>query len=328
MSIVSETVLAYLPSKRKQTPSGWLSFSAPCCIHNGESQDTKQRGGFIENGDGVSYHCFNCGFKASWQPGRTLNYKMRKLLRWLNVTDDEITKLSLEVLRLSEGVEAAHHTVVLPTFETVQFPEGTIEIIEDPCATSNYEAVLDYMRKRNLQLDDGYKYFWCNNPVYKRRLIVPFYYESRLVGWTARIVDSDRNPRYLMETQPGFVYGIDQQQDYNKVYCVVTEGPIDANHIEGVSINGSEISQQQALIINRLNKEVVVVPDRDSKGKALVEQAIELGWQVSLPEWDNDIKDVSDCVARYGKLYALYSIISAAESSPLKIRLRTKKWFS
>lgn len=327
MSIVSETVLAYLPSKRKQTPSGWISFNAPCCVHNGESQDTKQRGGFIENGDGISYHCFNCGFKASWQPGRTLNYKMRKLLRWLNVTDDEINKLSLDVLRLSEGVETKQHAVALPKFETLQFPDGTVELVDDPSASDNYKDVLQYMRQRQLWLDNGYKYFWCNSPIYKRRLIVPFYYESRLVGWTARVIDSDRNPRYLMETQPGFVYGIDEQRP-QKIFCIVTEGPIDANHIDGVSIMGSEISDQQALIINRLNKDVIVIPDRDSKGKAMVEQAIELGWQVSLPDWDSDIKDVSDCVAKHGRLYALYSIVSAAESSPLKIRLRTKKWFT
>lgn len=326
MSIVSDVLTTYLPAKRKTTPSGWCSFNAPCCIHNGETQDTKQRGGLIENGDGVSYHCFNCGFKASWQPGRTLNYKMRKLLRWLNAPDEVINKLSLEVLRISEGVESGKHLVTLPKFETVQFPEGTVEIVEDPCAEGDYQAVLDYMRTRNLQLDDGYRYYWCNNLVYKRRLIVPFYYESRLVGWTARAIDSDRNPRYLLETQPGFVYGLDEQRP-NKVFCIVTEGPIDANHIEGVSIMGSEISEQQALLINRLNRDIIVVPDRDSNGKKLAEQAIELGWQVSLPDWNHNCKDISDAVAEYGRLYTLYSVASAAESSPLKIRLRMKKWF-
>jgi hypothetical protein len=326
MSIVSDTLTTYLPAKRKNTPSGWCSFNAPCCIHNGETQDTKQRGGLIENGEGISYHCFNCGFKASWQPGRTLNYKMRKLLRWLNAPDEVINKLSLEVLRISEGVESKQHSLTLPKFETVQFPEGTVEIVEDPCAEGDYQAVLDYMRTRNLQLDDGYRYYWCNNLVYKRRLIVPFYYESRLVGWTARTIDSDRNPRYMLETQPGFVYGLDEQRP-NKVFCIVTEGPIDANHVEGVSIMGSEISEQQALLINRLNKDIIVVPDRDSNGKKLAEQAIELGWQVSLPEWNHNCKDISDAVAEYGRLYTLYSVANAAESSPLKIRLRMKKWF-
>jgi len=326
MSIVAETVLSYLPAKRKTTPSGWISFNAPCCIHNGETADNKQRGGLIENGDGVSYHCFNCGFKASWQPGRTINYKMRKLLRYLNVPDSEINKLSLDVLRISEGAEITQHNVTLPKFETVKFPEGTFEIKDDPCAEGDYLAVLDYMQKRKLYLDDGYKYYWCNNPIYKRRLIVPFYYESRLVGWTARVVDSDRNPRYLMETQPGFVFGLDEQRP-QKIFCIVTEGPIDAIQIEGVSIMGSEISEQQAMIINRLNRDVIVVPDRDSKGKALAEQSMELGWQVSMPDWESDIKDISDAVERYGRLYTLYSIANAAESSHLKIKLRIKKWF-
>ena len=46
-----------------------------------------------------------------------------------------------------------------------------------------------------------------------------------------------------------------------------------------------------------------------------------------MPEWDQDINDVGDCVDKYGRLYALYSIASAAETSPLKIRLGAKKWF-
>ena len=92
MSIVAETVLTYLPPKRKKTPSGWISFNAPCCQHNGQSVDTRQRGGIIQEGDNVSYHCFNCGFKASWQPGRNLSYKFRNLLKWLNAPDDVINK--------------------------------------------------------------------------------------------------------------------------------------------------------------------------------------------------------------------------------------------
>lgn len=327
MSIVSDTLVSYLPAKRKTTPGGWISFSGPCCVHNGETQDTKQRAGLIENGEGVSVHCFNCGFKANWQPGRTLNYKMRKFLSWLNVPDNEINKLSLEVLRISEGVETSEHSITLPKFETKTLPEGTVEITDDPCATGDCEAVMKYMQERNLYLDDGYRYFWCNNPVYKRRLIVPFYYESKLVGWTARAIDPDRNPRYLMETQPGFVYGLDEQRP-QKIFCIVTEGPIDANHIEGVSIMGSEISKQQALLINRLNRDIIVVPDRDSKGRALAEQAIELGWSVSMPEWNKDCKDISNAVDQYGRLYTLYSIWSAAETSPLKIRLQAKKWFN
>jgi hypothetical protein len=46
-----------------------------------------------------------------------------------------------------------------------------------------------------------------------------------------------------------------------------------------------------------------------------------------MPDWESDIKDISDAVERYGRLYTLYSIANAAESSHLKIKLRMKKWF-
>ena len=73
MSIVSDILALYLPAKRKTTPSGWTSFNAPCCVHNNENADTRGRGGVIYEGDNVSYHCFNCGFKASWQHGSNLS---------------------------------------------------------------------------------------------------------------------------------------------------------------------------------------------------------------------------------------------------------------
>ena len=82
MNIVFDALQIYLPAKRKQTPSGWLAFNAPCCEHNGTTPDTRQRGGLIANADeGVSFHCFNCGFKTSWRNGRKLSFKMKKFMR-------------------------------------------------------------------------------------------------------------------------------------------------------------------------------------------------------------------------------------------------------
>ena len=117
MSIVYETLSLHLPHKRKTTPSGWLSFNAPCCVHNGTSADTRQRGGIkTGEGGGVSYHCFNCGFTASWMPGRRITYKMKRLMQWLNVPDDTITKISLQVLE-TEKLDNEQQ-LILPKFVT------------------------------------------------------------------------------------------------------------------------------------------------------------------------------------------------------------------
>ena len=326
MSIVSDTITAHLPGKRKTTPSGWTSFNAPCCHHNGDSADKRGRGGLISEGDTVSYHCFNCGYKASWQPGRPVSYKLRKLLQWLNCSDDTITKLTFDVMRINEGVEVAERKIELPTFETVPLPPDAVKITDIKDFNKFSMAILEYMSSRQLNLDDT-DYYWSPSLAYRDRLIIPFYYEKRIVGWTARTVAADKKPKYLTETQPGFVYGLDEQ-GYNKVFVILCEGQVDAIHVDGCALGGSEINDAQALLLNRLNKDVIVVPDRDKAGSKLVGQALELGWHVSLPDWDLDINDVGDAVQRYGRLYTLYSIANAAESGTLKIRLKAKKWFT
>ena len=325
MSIVSDTITAHLPAKRKTTPSGWTSFNAPCCQHNGNTADTRGRGGLISEGDTVSYHCFNCGYKASWQPGRPVSQKLRKLLQWMNCSDDDITRLTFDVMRLNEGVEVAERKIELPTFETVPLPPDAVKIADITEFNKFSIAIVEYMAQRGLNLDDT-DYYWSPSLAYRDRLIIPFYYEKRIVGWTARTVAADKKPKYLTETQPGFVYGLDEQ-GYNKVFAIVCEGQVDAIHVEGCALGGSEINDAQALLINKLNKDILVVPDRDPAGSKLVEQAIERGWGVSMPEWSQEINDIGDAVDKYGRLYTLYSIASAAETSPLKIRLRAKKWF-
>jgi hypothetical protein len=325
MSIVSDTITAHLPSKRKTTPSGWTSFNAPCCQHNGNTADTRGRGGLISEGDTVSYHCFNCGYKASWQPGRAVSVKLRKLLQWLNCSDDTITKLTFDVMRINEGVQVAERKIEIPTFETVPLPPDAVKIKDITEFNKFSMAILEYIATRNLDLDDT-DYYWCPSLAYRDRLIIPFYYEKRIIGWTARTITADKKPKYMNEQQPGFVYGLDKQT-YDKEFAILVEGPMDAIHIDGCALGGSEINDAQALLLDRLGKEIVVVPDRDHAGKKLVEDAISRGWGVSMPEWDQDINDVGDCVDKYGRLYTLYSIASAAETSPLKIRLRAKKWF-
>ena len=327
MSIVFDTLTQYLPPKRKTTPSGWTSFNAPCCIHNGDSADKRQRGGLISNGDdGVSYHCFNCGFKCSWQPGRNLSGKMRRLLQWLNAPDDTINKLALTVMQENEGIQTTQQLVELPTFKTVPLPDDAIKIADITEFNKYSLAILEYMSARGLNLDDT-DYYWSPSLGYRDRLIIPFYYEKRIVGWTARTVTADKQPKYMSEQQPGFVYGLDEQ-GYNKVFCIVCEGPMDAIHIDGTALLGSEVKDQQAMLINKVGKQIIVVPDRDQAGAKLIDQAIELGWSVSLPEWTDDINDIGDAVAKYGRLYTLYSIVNNAESNELKIRLRSKKWLS
>lgn len=320
MSLVIDTVRTFLPPKRKSTPSGWISFNAVCCHHNHNSMDTRQRGGIMIN-EGVSYHCFNCGFKTSWQPGRIITAKFRKLMHWLNVPDDLITKCSLEALRLKENSSYETKSNLLPKFIDKVLPPDSIRI--DPSSgIEEINLAVSYLESRGLTYKD-YDWYW--SPMYANRLIIPFYYQNNLVGFTARLLREGK-PKYISEQQPGYVFNVDRQA-LNRKYVIVCEGPLDAISIDSVALLGSEISIHQSLLINQLQKEVIVLPDRDQAGEKLVKQAIELGYSVSFPEWDDDIKDANDAVNRYGKLYTLYSIINSKQSNKIKIELFSKKWF-
>lgn len=326
MNIVQDVITLHLPSQQKVTPSGWTSFNAPCCHHNGTSADTRQRGGIIKGSDGeVSYHCFNCGFKTGWQPGRNISYKLRQLLQWLNVPDDTINKLALEVMRSNEGIQVKEFTYDLPEFTSVQLPPNAEKIIDIAEPPKHLASIFEYMHSRQLNTDD-YTFYWSADLAFRDRLIIPFYYKGNIVGWTGRTIQADKKPKYLSEQQPGYCFNLDNQTD-NKVFAIVCEGVVDAIHVDGIGLLGSELSEQQALLINQLNKQVIVVPDRDKAGKKLVSAAIEQGWSVSMPNWDDDISDIADAVERYGKIYTLYSIATQAESYAVKIKLKEKKWF-
>jgi hypothetical protein len=319
MSLIADTLLAYLPAKKKHTPSGWISFNAPCC------DDKRQRGGFIINGgDAVSYHCFNCGFKASWQPGRTISQKMNKLMRQLNISDDIISQLRLEALKLTDSTASTVQSII-PKFDQRELPL-------DSDLISNYLnnppekllPVLEYMVNRNLYPDE-YPFHWTPKTGFSNRLIIPFYKDNICVGYTARAIN-DVKPKYISEQQPGYVFNLDRQQN-NRDVVIVCEGPIDAISIDGCALLGAEIKDSQNWLLKQLGKEIVLVPDRDHEGPRTVEQAIEYGWSVSMPDWPVGVKDVNDAVLKLGRLATLWLIISSKESNALKIRLKAKTWF-
>jgi hypothetical protein len=319
MSLIASTLLNYLPGKRKTTPSGWISFNAVCC------DDDRGRGGFIVNGgDAVSYHCFNCGFKCSWQPGRHISQKLNQFMRNLNIPDDVIGQLRLEALRLdsSSTVEVRN---IIPEFDVRALPmdsEPLSSLIDNP--PEKLIPVLEYMVSRKLFPED-YAFHWTPKVGFSNRLIIPFLYKGNIVGWTARAIN-DAKPKYLSEQQPGYVFNLDSQQD-DRELVIVCEGPFDALSIDGCAVLGAEIKDSQNWLLKQLGKELILVPDRDHEGPRTVEQAIEYGWSVSMPDWPQDVKDVNDAVIKLGKLATLYLIASAKESNALKIQLRAKKWF-
>ena len=310
-------VISFLPGKRKQTASGWVSFNAPCCIHRGDTQDKRQRGGIKPVPDGSwSYHCFNCGYTASFVLGRNLTFKARKLLEWLNVPREEIERINLESLKHKsiEGLLSERQEIV-NRLQSIEFEDRDLPTITQPLN----EQALYYLQQRKIPTDYPFLYKTMPRP----GVVIPFTYNNQVVGHTTRFLD-DRTPRYIQDIQPGYVFGTDLQ-GATWQYAIVVEGVFDALSINGLAVLHAEINDAQVRLIRSLGREIVVVPDQDEAGMKLVDRAVELGWTVSMPKWPEGVKDVNDAVIRLGKLATLITIMQSKETSKIKIELRKKQ---
>jgi hypothetical protein len=312
-------VLAFLPGKRKQSSSGWTSFNAPCCVHNGDTPDRRGRGGIKLSAQGWSYHCFNCGYTASFILGRNIGFKARRLLSWLGVPENDINLINLESMRhrsvegLIEDRQREWNNTAPIEFKETDLPEFTDFVTAETAEQWRY--------LRNRHVPEDYPVMVAAST--RAGVIVPFTYRNQVVGSTIRFLD-DRNPRYINDMQPGYVFGIDLQQA-GWQHVIVTEGIFDALSIGGLAVMHNEISDDQARLIRSLGRDVVVVPDQDRAGVELIDRAMELGWAVSVPDWPDSVKDVNDAVIKLGKLTTLLTIMQSSENSRIKIELRKRQ---
>ena len=336
---IVDSITQLLPAKRKtNSASGWISFNSVCCSHNGESADTRGRGGVIINPDGaVSYSCFNCNFRSSFVPGRHLTYKFRKLLTWLGADENTVKRLVIDAIRIKELtapetiVDTVEHEEIkfkprpLPTSAQTFTGWETWYTLKDSDVPEEFHAAVLYTAHRKINLN-RYDFYWTPETQYNlhRRVIIPFTWQNEIIGYTARAVYDEVKPKYHNSHEPGYVFNVDRQLRTSR-FVIVCEGPFDAMAIDGVAILGNEVSEQQADIIDSLGREVIVVPDADRAGAKLVDAAVEYGWNVSYPIWHTECKDIGSAVEKYGKLFVLKSILEARETGRLKIELLKKK---
>jgi hypothetical protein len=317
-------ILSYLPGKRKQTPSGWVSFNAVCCHHNGSNVDKRGRGGLKATDQGWSYHCFNCGYTASFILGRTVSFKARRLLSWMGVPDNEIEHLNLESLKhrnihgILEDRNKTFNTLAAIEFEERDLPPYAELLVDE-------DAYRNYVRNRGVPDDFPVMVQLQNDGVHWTRphVVIPFTHNDRIVGYTCRFLDN-KQPKYISDSQPNYVFGTDlQHTDWE--HALLMEGIFDALSIGGLAVMHNTISDGQARLIRSLGKQITVVPDQDKAGLELVDRAVELGWAVSIPNWPAHIKDVNDAVVELGRLGTLLTIMQARETSKIKIELRKKQ---
>ena len=324
----------------KQASKGWYRRNCMLCHTQGHSPDTRGRFGIQFNPQSIALNCFNCSFSASYSDNKSLSKSFKFFLKQINVNDKFIEQLEFEIFKQKNQIrvvregdeerELDQETKFKNLFQkwnTISFPDDTLSIMEwlsHGLDDSNFLNVSEYALSR--RLFDLNNLYWSPSKTnsLNQRLIIPYYYKTRLVGYTARLYynTSEKTiPKYFQHCPPDFVYNLDNQDQWSRKYVIVTEGGLDAWVVDGVSILG-EIGQSKIDIINRLQKKIIVCPDRDKKGKDLVDAAIENNWAVSFPRWELGIKDAAKAAEKYGRLLTTQSIISSAIDVQDKIKLK------
>lgn len=334
--IVLDFIRQQMPHGWKQTPSGWISGNCPMCHTRGHRQDTRGRGGIMFQDDKFQYNCFNCGFKTGWSDGKRINGRLTELLKTFGADEADIQRVNLELLKEQDARDISKH--YLPEQETQKtivkwdnmdlpprsYPIGSYPIDElDSKELDKLALACTYLMKRGLDFHENWH--WSPHMHFSSRVILPFVYQGRTVGYTARWVPEhrpDAMPKYYLQQPKHFVFNLDAQKDHDVV--IVTEGQLDAIQTGGVALSGNTPSATQCSIIEDLNKQIVLLPDFDKPGMDTVKIAVKRGWAVSFPEWDDDIKDANDAVQKYGRLFTVRSILESVETSSTKIKILAK----
>jgi len=336
MALIHQLIAEYIPQKRRNSPRGWLMFNAPCCTHRGQSRDTRMRGNMLILPDGhIAYNCYNCGFKTVFD-NVNISRNFENLMDWLGVPTDDIRKIKLEVLqnKLAGVIALPSHDDLdfLRDFKEVSLPEGArpIEaIMEDDEIAPQFVSTMEYLSSRGDAVADSWDYHWSPSTKWNldQRIIIPFYYRDKIVGWTARYAGTPPKdvPRYYnSDLQTGYLFNCDAITKGNRKYIILVEGPFDAIAIDGVAALGSRLSRQQLSWLNSTDREIILLPDRQRNNQGLIDIALEQGWSVSFPDWEDDVKDAADASCRYGKLFTLHTIINSRTNSALQIGTKRK----
>jgi hypothetical protein len=241
------------------------------------------------------------------------------------MSDTDISKLGLITLKHKDDLPTTRKPL---NFELVEkpLPDDCMSInewIKEGCQEPELLAVVDYIVNERKMGWDWCNWHWSAANGYRDRVIIPFYHEGKIVGYTGRKIKPGK-PKYLTDSQSGYVYNLDRQK-YDRKFIIVVEGHFDAIAIDCAAIMTNEPNEAQCARINALGRPVIVVPDKDNPGAKLLASAIANDWGVSLPPWEDDIKDVADAVKRYGRLYTLFTILHYHETNKIKIQLLKKK---
>jgi hypothetical protein len=317
---IEEVVRKYLTFPFGSSGDGWNKIYCEVC-GDGEGRTKGPRGGWLFNNEQAFYHCFNCNCNGSFDPEREFPYgkDMWKILTSFGIPKEEHQAIAYKN-RLKDDKafvkpvkKEAHVDIIKVPDHFYKLSEATPEnIIAAKARTFLWD------KKRILPTD--YE-FYLTTGISKEgprelaiaksllnKIIIPYFKDGKMIYYQARGIDKKI---YINASAPrtAIIYGYDKLHREIRRPLFITEGFWDAFHLDGVAVLENNMTSNQIEILSKSPRRKIVVPDRKDDTKKLASQAIELGWEVALPEIGG-CDDVTDAILKYGKIYVLNSTMA------------------
>jgi hypothetical protein len=314
-----------------QSTDGWnrLYCELPDCMDG--SRTKGPRAGFVLNGDNIGFHCFNCGVGIKHEDsGEGISTKMLNVLEAFGVPKKDILHVVNAKRVKTPNKKKDKSARPKPQFKTLQIPDHFYKLSEASEDNVIAQNAIAFIEKKKFIKADEYPFYLSTattkNPDPKEinkaksmrnRLIIPAFRNDKMIYYIGRSLDEDNVKKYLNAPIPktNIIYGMDNLYKNQESILFVTEGFFDSFHLKGVAVLENHMTKDQIELLNSSPRRKVVVPDRHGDSRKLAEQAINLGWGISVPEW-GDCIDVCESILKYGKLLTLDMIMKSIKEGP------------
>ena len=316
---------------------GWMKNLSGCpYCHDGVSKNPRSY--FIFDNDEIGFHCFNCGAKHRFSSKNIHSFaNFISLSSWKKIGQIllEIKKRklfpSIKIKEQEEIKEENNEIFNIIDYKEIKLPEKTYDLFMNAVKIKGYdrkrfkkvrEWAFNYLDEKGvMDIAKDKKLFVCLDGDFKNRLIIPIYFDDKLISFAARALYNTKN-KYLYpptddehNERSKIIYNLEKLVYNRSKRIYITESIIDAWILDGMSVLSKNLSKEQIALLNFFNKtnsELIFVLDKDDNINKKDKKGLELGlkvleqnnklWKISFPKFKSDVKDVSDSFKKYGFL--------------------------
>src|ERR1035437_10274576 len=242
IDVLRDAILANI-GPLKSAPKGWQKSCCKLCHTQGHGRDTRNRFGIQFNPQSMAMNCFNCGFSSGYTEGKELSKSFKFFLSQLQIDQKFIDQIEFEIFKQKNQIQSiregdenkiedkeAKFRNLFSKWHAMELPDDSFTIkewLENGLDDPEFLKVVNYALDRKLFNLDEFYWSPMTSHNLNQRLIIPYHYKDKIVGFTARLcydVPDKSIPKYFQQCPPDFVYNLNPQQGWSRKYAIVTEG--------------------------------------------------------------------------------------------------------